>query len=245
MSQTITISCQDVLHQVKLSSQISLIVKGIVTRKILLSAVAELGIKVEPEELQQAADNIRLMSNLKTIEETWVWLQKNSLSLDDFEEMVYTKVISGKLAQHLFADRVEPWFVEHQLDYAGAVIYEVVLDDKDLTDKLFYELEKGEISFLEVAHQYIQDTEFRRCGGYRGILNSAQMKPEITAAVFAANPPQILKPIVTAEGVHLILVEELILPQLDDELRYEIISELFSEWLKQQIEQVEIVTCFN
>ncbi len=245
MSQAITISAQDILHQIKLSCQIPSVIEQIITRKVVMDAAAEGGITVENEELQQAADNIRFISQLKTADETWEWLKKNCLSLDDFEEMVYTNVISGKLAQHLFADKVEPWFVEHQLDYAGAVIYEVVLDDEDLAMELFYALQEGEMSFPEVAHQYIQDTELRRRGGYRGIVRRTEMKPEISAAVFAAKPPQVLKPIVGAKGVYLIWVEEVIKLLLDEKLRYQIISDLFGAWVKQQVEEVEVSSDFD
>jgi parvulin-like peptidyl-prolyl isomerase len=241
MSQAITISAQDILQQVKLSCQIPSIVEQIVTRKVVMDAAAEAGIKVEAEELQQAADQIRLISKLKTADETWEWLNKNCLSLDDFEEMVYTNVISGKLALHLFGDKIEPWFVEHQLDYAGAVIYEVVVDDEDLAMELFYALQEGEISFFEIAQQYIQDTELRRRGGYRGIVRRKEMKPEISAAVFGAKSQQVLKPIVTAKGVHLILVEEVVKSQLDNTLRHQIGADLFSEWIKQQFNRGEIV----
>jgi parvulin-like peptidyl-prolyl isomerase len=240
MSQAITISSEDILHQVKLSYKIPSLIEEIVTRKIIASAAAEAGIKVETEELQKAADSIRLMGKLKSADDTWAWLQKHSLSLDDFEELIYNNVISGKLAQHLFADKVEPFFVEHQLDYAGVVMYEVVLDDEDLTMELFYGIQEGEMSFYEVAHQYIQDTELRRKGGYRGIVRRKDLKPEISAAVFAAKPPQVLKPIVTSKGVHLILVEEIIQPQLDDKLYSNIFSDLFSKWLEQKTEQVEL-----
>lgn len=241
MSQAITISAQDILHQLKLSCQIPSVVEQIVTRKLVIDAAAEAGIKVEAEELQQAADQIRLISKLKTADETWEWLKKNCLSLDDFEEMVYTNVISGQLAQHLFGDKIEPWFVEHQLDYAGAVIYEVVLDDEDLAMELFYALQEGEMSFFEIAQQYIQDTELRRRGGYRGIVRRTEMKPEISAAVFGAKPQQVLKPIVTAKGVHLILVEGVVKPQLDNTLRHQIGADLFSEWIKQQFNRGKIV----
>ncbi len=88
------------------------------------------------------------------------------MSLDDFEELVEASVISSKLAQHLFADKVEPFFVENQLDYAQVVMYEAVLDDEDLAMELFYAIGEGEISFHEVAHRYILDTEQRRSGGY-------------------------------------------------------------------------------
>lgn len=241
MSQAITLSRDDILHQVKLSCKIPSVIEEIVAHKIIVSAAEELGIKVEPEELQQAADKFRLMNKLKSANDTWAWLKKNSLSLDALEELVYASVISYKLVQHLFANKIEPFFVEHQLDYAGVVMYEVILNDEDLAMELFYAVREGEMSFPEVAQQYIQEPELRRCGGYRGILRRKDLKPEISAPVFAAKPPQILKPIVTSKGVHLILVEELIQPQLDEKLYTQILSDLFSQWLKQQIDQVEVM----
>lgn len=244
MYQTITITNEDILQQVKLSYKLPEIIEQIVTRKVVLEAVEEAGIKVKDEALQKTADTLRLMNNLQTANDTWAWLQKHGLSLDDFEEMAYTSLISGKLAKHLFADKVEPWFFENQLNYTGVAMYEVILDSEDLAIELFYCIKEGEMSFYDVAHKYIQDTELRRQGGYRGIVYRKDLKSEISAAVFAAKPPQVLKPIVTSKGVHLILVEEVIQPKLDEKLRTNILLDLFSEWLKQQIEQIQITQSF-
>ena len=240
MSQTIAITKEDIFHQVKLSCEIPKIVEQIVTRKVIISAVEEAGIEVTTAELQQAADQIRVISQLKDAQSTWQWLEKHGLSLDDFEEIVYYTVISGKLSAHLFKDKVEPYFYEHQLDYAGAVIYEIVLDDEDEAIELFYEIQEGEISFFEAAQQYIQDIELRRKGGYRGKVDRTEMLPEVSAAVFSATSPQILKPIISSKGVHLILLEEIISPELDNQLRNKIMLDLFSEWLKQQIETEKV-----
>ena len=49
----------------------------------------------------------------------------------------------------------------------------------------------------------------------------------------------------TAKGVHLILVEELIQPELDDKLRYKIMFDLFDDWKKQKITAMEIVNDLN
>ncbi|MDV2997803.1 MAG: Chaperone SurA [Chroococcidiopsis sp. SAG 2025] len=239
MSEVMTICREEIFQQIKLSCQIPSVVEGILTRKIIARAQEEQGIKVEPEELQQAADNLRLLSNLRSTDVTWLWLQKHCLSLDEFEKLVEVSVASSKLAQHLFAERVESFFVEHQLDYNQAILYEVVLEE-DLAMELFYAIQEGEVNFHEVARQHIQDIELRRKGGYLGALSRTKLKPEISAAVFAANPPQILKPVLTSSGAHLILVDELIQPELDNILRREIISDLFSEWLKQQIETFEV-----
>lgn len=245
MSKNMNVSCKDIIYQIKLSCQIPSVVEKIAIHKIIASTAEELGIKVSLEELQQAADKLRAINNLQRADETLTWLEKHCLSLDEFEEIAHISVLSSKLAQHLFTDRVEPWFIKHQLDYEQVVMYEVILDDEDLAMELFYAIAEGETSFYEVAHQYIQDRELRRSGGYRGILNRKNLKPEISAAVFAATPPQVLKPIVTSKGAHLILVEELIERQLDETLRYKILSDLFAEWLKQQLEQLEVKIDLN
>ncbi len=239
MSQPIGITKEDILQEVKLSCKIPEISKQIITHKVILSAAEAVGIKVEIEELQKAADLFRFMNKLNCAEDTWRWLEKHDLSLDDFEEMVYNHVLISKLNQHLFANKIEPYFFEHQLDYVGVVMYEVVLDDGKLALELFYAIKEGKTSFYDVAHKYIQDTELRRKGGYLGILHRKDLKSEIFGPVFAAIPPQILKPIVTAKGIHLIFVEEIIQPQLDNKLRHQIISDLFDEWIKQEIKASE------
>jgi parvulin-like peptidyl-prolyl isomerase len=242
MVKILNISPVEILQQIKITCQIPTIAEAIATQKIITDTAQEAGIKIELEELQQAADNLRLNNNLLKAEDTWEWLQKHHLSLDEFESIAQLNLYSAKLANHLFEDKVEPFFFENQLDYTGAVTYEVVLDDEDVAWELFYALQEGEISFQEIARQYIQDPEIRRAGGYQGIQQRSDLRPEIAAAVFAAQPPQLLKPIVTPKGVHLISVEEIIQPELTPELRYQILTNLFADWLQQQLKGMEIVT---
>ncbi len=245
MSQVMFINNENILHQVKLSCQIPEMIQGIVTRKIIATAVAEAGLKVETEELQKAADTMRSVNQLRKPDDTWAWLEKYGLTLDDFEELIYISLSTNKLAQHLFGAQVESYFFSHQLDYAGVVMYEVVLDDQDLALELFYSISEGESSFSEVARQYIQDRELGRRGGYRGVVRRKEMKPEVSAAVFAAKPPQFLKPIITSKEVHLILLEEIIPAKLDERQRAQILSDLFKSWLQRKIEEVEIVRQFS
>lgn len=245
MSEPITITKEDIFQQVKLSCKIPEIVEQFVNQKVIIAAAEEVGIKAETEELQKAADLLRLMNKLTSAEDTWKWLEKHSLSIDDFEEIVYSSIIFGKLRKYLFSDKIEPYFFENQLSYAGVVMYEVVLEDEDLAIELFYAVKEGEMSFHDVAHKYIQDVELRRQGGYVGVLNRQDLKPEISAAVFAAKPPQVIKPIVTAKGIHLIFVEEIIKPELDEKLRQQIVSDLLLIWIKEQFNQLEINVNFE
>ncbi len=241
MPETLTISYSDIIRSLKLSCQIPSIVEAIASQKMIAEVAQQAGITVTPEEIQQAGDDLRLAHKLVKAKDTWNWLTKHYLSLAELEELVYNQVLYQKLANRLFATQVERFFYQHQLDYVAAVTYEVTFDDRDVALELFYALEQGEISFPEIARLYISEPESRRTYGYQGLQYRKDFRPEIGAAVFAATPPQILKPITTSKGVYLIWVEEIIQPQLDEQLREKIIAELFSDWLKLQIECIEVV----
>ncbi|MGJ5628338.1 peptidylprolyl isomerase [Nostoc sp. CALU 1950] len=242
MPHNLNISSSDIIHSLKLSCQIPDLVEAIASQSIIAETAQELGITVTPEELQQEGDDLRFAKKLVRAKETWTWLEKHHLSVNEFEELAYNNVLSRKLANHLFSAQLEKHFYERQLDYVSAVTYEVVLEDRDLALELFYALEEGEVNFPEIARLYISEPEVRRAYGYQGIRYRKDFRPEIAAAVFAAAPPEALKPITTPKGVHLIWVEEVIQPKLDEQLRQKIITESFAGWLKQQINAMRIVT---
>lgn len=213
--------------------------------KIIKTKAEEIGIEIYTAELQQAADEFRLTQKLINVQDTKKWLQKHGLSLDDFENLIYFDLLAKKLIEILFGDLVESWFDLHQNDYAKAVIYEVDFEDINLAMELFSALQEGNISFDEIAQQYITQPSLRRAAGFRGILRRQQLETEIANAVFAATPPEFLQPIVTSTGAHLILVEEIIEAQLDEPMRAKILAELFSQWLRRQTREVAIITDVN
>ncbi len=243
--KTINVQIADIIKYTKQSLQIPEIMEAVAHRQMIINQAEKLVIKVELDELQAAADNLRIANKLYKADDTWSWLRKYQLSLDDLEEIAYHKLLSQKLANYLFADKVESYFYENQLDYTGAAIYEIIIDDEDVAMELFYGLQAGEISFQEVARQYIQEPEIRRAGGYRGIRYRQDFLPEVSAAIFASNPPQLIKPIVTPKGVHLIWVEEIIKPELNDNLRMIIMTDMLSNWLKQELIDVEVMALLD
>ncbi len=240
MSEHLIISTSDIIHRLKLSCQILDVLEALASQKVITEAAQEAGIEVTEAELQEEGDKLRLEKKLTTAKDTWDWLDKHHLSVKDFEELVYNNLIAKKLAHHLFSAQVEKFFYDNRIDYDAAVTYEVTFDYRDLAYELFYALEEGEITFPEVARLYIQDTELRRAYGYQGVRYRKDFRPEVAAAVFSSSPPSILKPITTPKGVYLIWVEEIIQPELDDELKEKIISESFENWLKKEVKFLDI-----
>jgi len=242
MSNNLSISATEVIHNLKITCQIPTVVENIAKQKVIVDTASEAGIVVDDEELQQEGDRLRFAKKLVKAAETWAWLKKHHLTLDNFEELAYQNVLSQKLAHHLFGSKVESLFYQNQLDYVAAVTYEVILDDWDLALELFFAVQELEVTFQEIAREYISDPDLRRAGGFMGTQKRTDFRPEIAAAVFAASPPEIIKPVTTPKGVHLIWVEEIIQPKLDEQLQEKIVMDLFDGWLKQQTDQMKIIT---
>lgn len=235
MIEVSNISDVDILNEVRLSGQWSKLQESITARRMLEKIAAEKEVAVTETELQQAANELRQYYNLQKAEDTWAWLENHGLTLDLFEEMIHATILRNKLADTLFAHQVDAYFASHQIDFTEVALYEVIIEDEDLALELFFSLKEREITFFEMARHYIQDKELSRKGGYRGYLKRMDLSPAIAAAVFAAKPPQILTPITTSKGTHLILVDEIVQPELNPELRKQIIEMLFTPWLAQQM----------
>jgi parvulin-like peptidyl-prolyl isomerase len=232
------ITLQDSIEEAKISGKFHELIQGFLRRQVITQQAQERGIAATAQELQVAADRLRKNQKLDTADATMKWLKTNFLSVDDFEKIVVHKLMTEKLAQHLFGDRVEHYFHQNTLEYSGAIIYEVVLDNRELAMEIFYSLQEGDLNFADVAHQYIPDSEHKRRGGYLGTVNRQQLRPEISAAVFAAKPPQLIEPVVTAIGVHLIYVEQINQPKLDEHIHQKILMDMFDGWLDEQVASV-------
>jgi parvulin-like peptidyl-prolyl isomerase len=229
------VNTQDLLHQIKVTGKIPELLHGIFQQRVLEVAAQELKLEISEEEIQKGADQFRVANRLETVPATQKWLDDRMLSMEDFEQLITTNLLAPKIAQKMFFDQSAPYFYQHVLDYASAVIYEIVVTDENLAFELFHAIQEGDMTFGEAAKAYGQDLESQRRGGYVGTVMRQSMSPEVSAAVFAAESSEVLEPIVVGSQVHLILAEEVIKPALTPELQEQIMWQLFQGWLQEQI----------
>jgi parvulin-like peptidyl-prolyl isomerase len=244
MSIELEITNEDILNQLKISQMLPSINEQILIARIVKDEAEKAGIKVEISELQEAADNFRLKNRLTSAKNTQKWLDIHQLSLDDFESIIHFQLTNDKLKQLVLTDKVEKYFYQNKLDFDRVALYEVVLKDKELATELYYAVREGEIKFHDVASKYIEDVELKRKGGYLGQIQRKDINPELLSVFSTPNPPQVIKPITTAKGHHLIWIDEVISAELTAELRQEMEGKLFLEFLREKanelIKSVEI-----
>jgi parvulin-like peptidyl-prolyl isomerase len=235
MSIDTNITTENILEQLKISRKIPEVVEQILTRRIVKAEADKLGIKVEIPELQAGADLFRAKNRLISARITEKWLEINQLSLDEFETIIHLELLSDKLKQVVLADKVEQHFYQHQLDFDRVVISEVILTNKELATELYYAIREGEISFQEVASKYITDPELKRKGGYLGAIRRKDLNLGLRSIFSVTSYQQVVKPIATAQGFHLIWLEEKIEATLEPDIYQEIQSYLFAEFLREKI----------
>jgi parvulin-like peptidyl-prolyl isomerase len=241
MPESITITSAQLLQQAKYQLQLPTLVEQVLHRQIILQTVEREGIVVSTEELQTAADQLRVTHQLLTARHTLDWLERHRLSIEDFEDLAYTQLIRKKLADRLCSPQIPAYFAERQLDYAQAVIYAVTIATEALAMELFYSLQAQEQDFLAIVHRYVTDPVARQRGEYRRTVRRRDLDPEISAAVFAVQPPTVLRPQATRSGYQLLYVAAILPPELTAPLEAQIRDELFYQWLCRQAADWEVV----
>ena len=210
--------CQKVLHQ-----------------KIIERSALERGVTVTPEEIQAEAEQERREKRLEKASDTLAWLADQMITPDDWEVGIRTRLLSKKLAKFLFSKEVEKFFAQNRLNFEQVLLYQIIVADGKLAQELFYQIEEREISFYQAAHIYDIDEKRRQQCGYEGKLFRWNLKPDIAAVVFGAKIGEVLEPIKTDLGYHLVMIEEFIPAELTPQRYEEILDNMFKDWLASEL----------
>ncbi|MFM2432088.1 MAG: hypothetical protein RLZZ511_3302 [Cyanobacteriota bacterium] len=233
MSEQLTIHTYDLWQQAKHQLQLPQLIEQAIHRHIITLTAQQQGIEVAVSELQASADQLRIQHQLLTAQATIAWLEKHRLSVEDLEDIAQFNVLVAKLKTALIEPQIESYFYRNQLDYAQAVYYEIVVAQRELAMELFYALQERELDFLAVLHRYVDDREVRVAGSYRQVVQRQDVSAELSALIFAAQAPQVLRPLPIGDAMRLIYVVELLPPVLDESLRGQLRDQLFEDWLEK------------
>jgi parvulin-like peptidyl-prolyl isomerase len=231
----VSIDSTRVVNYLKHEAKIKAVYHQVLCRQIVARVAAEQGVAVSPEEIQAKADEFRYQNKLESASQTFDWLSEQLLTPEDWEEGIQERLLTQKVAEHLFGDQVPTYFVQNKVQYEQAVLYRIVVPYQPLAQELFYQIEEEEISFFEAAHLYDLDERRRLTCGFEGKLSRWQLKPDVAARIFAAIPHEVVGLIPSDEGYELWMVEEFMEAELTSTVHQQILDQLFQEWLESEL----------
>jgi parvulin-like peptidyl-prolyl isomerase len=211
------------------------ICRRVMSQKIIHRTAEARNIDVTAAEIQTEANHQRYQRHIESAADTFAWLAEEQITPEDWEAGICDRLLAQKLAESLFADEVESYFIEHRLSFEQVLLYQLTVPYPQLAQELLYQIEEDEISFYEAAHLYDLEKQRRLQCGYAGKLCRLNFQPEIAAILLGANPGEIVGPIQSEQGYNLLMVEEFIQAKLTPEIRSIILDRLFQEWLEREL----------
>ena len=206
-----------------------------ICHRIVTVAVQEKGITISDQEIQAEADQFRHQMKLESAKDTIQWLEHQLITAEEWEEGIHRRLLTQKLAKHLFAHEVPTYFTQNKLNYEKVILYRIVVHNAPLAQELFYQITEAEISFYQAAHQYDINEQRRFYCGYEGTLSRRELTPDTAAQVFGSQPKDVLGPIQSEDGYDLLMVENFLGADLTEEIQTQILNQLFNEWLDREL----------
>lgn len=135
MPDFVAITVYEVIQQAKYQGLMPQLIEAVIDQKIIAAEAQAAAITVTPEELQQAADRLRRQHQLLGAEETFAWLDRHQMSIEDLEEMARLTWLADKLAQQRFGaaghvdhgSQLRTWLTQIKADRAIAAQLEACL----------------------------------------------------------------------------------------------------------------------
>jgi parvulin-like peptidyl-prolyl isomerase len=175
-------------------------------------------------------------NQLSSEAERQAWLQQQQMSEAEFLDLATRKLRIEKFKKATWASKLEPYFrqLKPKLD---RVIYSLIrVADGGVAQELYFRLLEGEQPFSELAKQYSQGGE-AETGGLMGPVAMSTPHPKLSRILAISQPGQILPPINVGDWWVIVRLEKFIPAQLDESMRQRLLNELFSTWLKEQLQQ--------
>jgi parvulin-like peptidyl-prolyl isomerase len=198
---------------------------------LILSVCQQLGISISDEELQVAGDTFRLEHKLLGASETLAWLGQERISVEDWSKGIRVSLLTQKLKEHLFGEAVDSHYMTNRDDYRRVALSQILVRDLTEALKIAQSLRAENASFCALALEHSRGKQSQQNAGFVGVRFLAELLPEIAKAVIEAKEGEVVGPIQTKLGYHILRVEKWLGAELN-EVRESVLESLFQGWLQ-------------
>ncbi|NER82374.1 MAG: peptidylprolyl isomerase [Leptolyngbya sp. SIO1D8] len=232
----ISVTTQEMMDFLRCDLRMKEICTRIISQRIIENAAEEAEIIVQPEEVQAELERIRYEKRFDHPSQLLSWISDQMATLSDVENRIRKKILTRKLARHLFLEHIQDRFLHSRNDFEQIKLYKIVVPYETLAREIFYQVEEEEISFFEAAHIYDIDESRRLICGYDGKRLRTQISPDIAPSLLDAQVGEVIGPIQqAADRFMLLLIDDLLIPELTPEITEILIEQMFQEWLDEKI----------
>lgn len=201
---------------------------------LILKLCQQLSINVSDAEWQAAGDTFRLEHKLLGITETQAWLTQQRIGVEDWSEGIRIALLEKKLKEQLFGYIVDNHYISDRNHYKRVALSQILVSELTEALKIAQTLRQEQASFCALALTHSKGKQSQESGGFVGIRFLVELMQGIQEAIANAKEGEILGPIHTKLGYHILRVEKWLPTELDQSTREQILEVLFQNWLREQ-----------
>ena len=198
-------------------------------------------IQVSEEEWQAAGDAFRLEHKLLGVTETTNWLDGQRITLEDWSEGIRLRLLTKKLKEYLFGANVDMHYISNRDQYKKVALSQILVLERETASQVIQSLAEEKSSFCALALEYSKGRQSHTNGGFLGVLYLSQLAPEIAKAIADIPVGEIIGPIETELGYHILRVEKWFPAAMSESVREEILNTLWRIWLRDQQNQNKVL----
>ncbi|TVP63784.1 MAG: peptidylprolyl isomerase [Nodularia sp. (in: Bacteria)] len=222
----------EILAYLRYSHKITDIAALVERNTIVLRACEKFNIIVTDEELQAAGDTFRLEHKLVGASETFNWLSQQRISVEDWSLGIKIDLLTKKLKEYLFGMEVDADYMNNRNGYRRVMLSQILVPDLSDALKIVHLIQKENASFAALAVEYSQGKKSQENGGFVGLHLLVELMPEIVQALTDAVAGEIIGPISSQLGHHILRIEKWFPSELTNSGRENILESLFQVWLQ-------------
>lgn len=223
---------EDIIAYLRRSHKLAEIAAGAERDVLILDVCNQLGITISDEELQAAGDAFRQEHKLLGADETLAWLQEQRITVEDWSQGIRVALLNKKLKEHLFGDAVDAHYISNRDDYKRVALSQILVSDLPDALKVVHALREENASFCALALEYSKGKHSKENVFFVEICFISKFLPEIAQVISAAKASEVIEPVQTRLGYHIIRVEKWFPAELNQSIREEILDSLFQTWLQ-------------
>lgn len=223
----------EILQHLRRSAQIAAIAEIAEQDQLVLRTCEQRGIELSEEELQTAGDAFRLEHKLLGSTETFTWLAQQRITVEEWSEGIRMACLAQKLKEHLFGLSVDGAYINNRDAYRRVALSQILVLELPTALQLVQTLRSGEQSFCALALEYSKGKQSHENGGFAGIRFVVELLPEIAEAIAEVPAGEIVGPIQTRLGYHILRVEKWFPSELHESVRNLILDSLFQAWVQE------------
>jgi PPIC-type PPIASE domain len=223
----------EILAYLRHSAKFAEIAHAAEREALILASCDRIGIEVSDDEWQEEGDRFRMERKLWGNPETIAWLEQQRIDVEEWSQGIKVELLEQKLKEHLFGAVVDGSYISDRNNYRRVALSQILVPELPTAQKIVQMLRSEGASFAALALEYSKGKQSQQNGGFVGIRYLVELISEVAEAVNNGKEREIIDPVQTKLGYHVLRIEKWFPTELNQAVREQIMNSLFQSWLQK------------